>query len=120
MTEVVSIRMPGILERVIRNHAAQSKMRVSDIVRLILMHAPDGQFSFSALPDFQQFLDTKFDVRLPSDIVAKLRAEAAQLGISISVYSRVILYAFYQKRLILVDLGERYTLAENHEQKKSA
>jgi len=120
MTKVVSIRMPGALERVIRNHAAQSKMPASDIVRLILMHAPDGQFNFSALPDFQQFLDAKFDVRLPEEIVAKLRVAAEQLGVPISVYSRVILYAYYKRRLVLVDLGERYTLAENHDQKKSA
>lgn len=120
MTKVVSIRMPGVLERVILNNAAQSKMPPSNIVRLILMHAPDGQFNFSALPDFQQFLDAKFDVRLPDELVAKLRAEALRLGVSISVYSRVILYAYYMKRLVFVDLGERYTLAENHDEKKSA
>jgi hypothetical protein len=120
MTKVVSMRMPGVLERVIRTHAADSKKPPSDIVRSILMYALNGQFNFSALPDFQQFLDAKFDVRLPEDIVARLRAEALRLGVSISVYSRVVLYAYYKKRLVVVDLGECYALAENHDQKKSA
>jgi len=46
MTKVISIRMPSILERAVRTQAARSNMLVADIVRLILMHAPGGQFSF--------------------------------------------------------------------------
>jgi hypothetical protein len=120
MTKVVSIRMPAVLERAIRKHAADSRMSVSDIVRLILMHAPDGQFSFSTLPDIQQFLDSKLDVRLPEELVATLRAVSERLRVSVSVYSRIILYAFYRNRLFFLDLGDRYTLAANHEQTKSA
>ncbi len=120
MTKVVSIRMPSPLERAIRNNAARSNMPVAGIVRVILMHAPGGQYSFSALPDFQQFLDAKLDIRLPADLVSTLCAESERLGISVSVYSRVILYAYYSKRLVFVDLGDRYTLGENHDQTKSA
>ncbi len=120
MTRVLSIRLPAVLERVIRNNAAQSNMAVADIVRLILMHSSGGQYSFSALPDVQQCLDTKLDVRLPEELVSHLRAESERLRISVSVYSRVILYAYYTKRLVFVEIGDRYTLAENHDQKKSA
>jgi predicted DNA-binding protein len=120
MTKVVSIRMPSALERTIRRHAPHSKMPVSDVVRLILEHAPGGQYSFSALPDVQQYLDAKLDIRLPAELVSKLRAEAERLGVSVSVYSRVILYAYYTKRLDFIEIGDRYTLAENHEQTKSA
>ena len=95
-------------------------MPASDIVRLILMHAPDGQYSFAALPDVQQYLDAKLDIRLPEDLVSKLRAESERLRISVSVYSRIILYAYYTKRLVFVEIGDCYTLAENHDQKKSA
>ena len=85
------------------------------------MHAPDGQFSFSALSDVQNYLDAKLDIRLPEELVSRLRAEAERLRVSLSVYSRVILYAYYTKRLVFVDLGgDRYTLAENHDQTKSA
>ena len=65
MTKVLSIRMPSVLERAIRHNADQSRMPTSNIVRLILMHGPGGQFSFSALPDVQQYFDAKLDIRLP-------------------------------------------------------
>ena len=121
MTNVLSLRMPPALERAIRNNAARSNMPVADIVRLILMHAPDGQYSFSALRDVPEYLDAKLDVRLPEEVVSRIRAEAERRRISVSVYSRVVLNAYYTKRLVFVELGDdRYTLAENHEQTKSA
>jgi len=120
MTKVLSIRMPSGLERSIRHNADWARMTASDIVRLILMHARGGQFSFSQLPDFQQYLDAKLDVRLPEEIVSQLRAESERLRVSLSVYSRIILDAYYSKRLVFLDIGDRYTLAANHEQTKSA
>ncbi|MGA7560077.1 MAG: hypothetical protein WBW01_14645 [Terriglobales bacterium] len=120
MTKVVSLRLPAALERAIRQNASQSKMPASDIVRLVVMHALGGQFSFSALPDAPQSLDAKLDFRLPEDLVSRLRAESERLGISVSVYTRIILCAYYTKRLVFVEIGGRYTLAENHEQTKSA
>ena len=119
-TRVLSLRLPAILERAIRHNAAYSKMPVSGIVRLILGHAMGGQYRFSALRDAPEFLDAKLDVRLPEDLVSSLRAEAEKLRISVSVYSRVILYAYYTKRLVFIEIGDRYTLAENHDQTKSA
>jgi hypothetical protein len=120
MTSVVSIRLPAALERTIRHNAAESNMPVANVVHWVLEHALDSQYSFSALPDPRRILDAKLDIRLPSDLVARVRAESQRLKVSISVYSRVILFAYFTKRLIVVDLGGRYTLAENHEQKKSA
>lgn len=120
MTSVVSLRLPAALERTIRQNAAQSNATVPEAVRWILEHALDSQFSFSALPDPRRVLDTKLDVRLPSELVARIRTEAQRLNVSVSVYSRVILFAYFTKRLVVVDIGGRYTLAENHEQKKSA
>lgn len=120
MTRVLSIRIPPALERAIRHNAARARMPVADIVRLILMHAPDGQYRFSTLRDVHEYLDAKLDVRLPAELVSRLRAEAERLGISVSVYSRVVLNAYYAKRLVLVEIGDHYTLAETHEQTKSA
>jgi predicted HicB family RNase H-like nuclease len=121
MTKVLSIRIPPALERAIHSNAARSNMPVADIVRLILMHAPGGQYSFSALRDVREYLDAKLDVRLPEELVSRLRAEAERLRISVSVYSRIVLNAYYAKRLVFVETGDdRYTLAENHEQTKSA
>lgn len=120
MTSVISLRLPAALERLIRQNAAYSRMPASQIVRLILEHSLGGQYSFSALRAGEEFLDAKFDVRLPAGLVAGLRAESQRLQISVSVYSRVILHAYYTKQLAFIEAGDRYTLAENHDQAKSA
>ena len=120
MTNVLSVRMPAALKQTIRHNAAESNMTVAQVVHWILTHALASQFSFSALPDPQQFPDAKLDIRLPAELIARIRAESERLRTSVSVYCRVILFAYYTKRLVAVEIGGRYTLAENHEQKKSA
>jgi hypothetical protein len=95
-------------------------MSVADVVRWILERTLDSQFTFSALPDPRRVLDAKLDIRLPPPLVGRIRTESQRLNVSISVYARVILFAYFTKRLVVVDIGGRYTLAENHEQKKSA
>jgi len=95
-------------------------MGVPVIIRLILEHALCGRYNFSGLPDAQEFLDAKLDIRLSEDLNLKLRTESERLGVSLSVYIRKILYAYYTKRLVFVEKDGRYTLEENHDQKKSA
>jgi hypothetical protein len=120
MSSVISIRLSAALERTIRQNAADSNMTVPAVVRWILQHALDSQFTFSALPNPRWVLNAKLDVRLPSELVARVYQESQRLNISISVYSRVILLAIYTKRLIIVDIGGVTRLAENYAQKKSA
>ena len=120
MSKVVSIRLPSALQRVIRVHAAKARRPVFHIVWLMLELSLGGQYNFSALRDTTQCLDDKLDVRLPEELVAKVRGKSARLGISVSVYSRIILDAFYSKRLVMIKIGGHYTLAENHDQTKSA
>jgi len=120
MTSVLSLRLPRALERTLRDNAAYSRMSVSAIAGLILEHSIGGNYIFSTLPDVPQLLDAKLDLRLSSETIARLRAESHRLNTSISVYSRVILYAYYSKRLVFIEIGGRYTLAENHEQEKRA
>jgi len=120
VTGVVSVRMPSTLERAVRVNAESSRMIVSVIVRLILEHALCGRYNFSGLPDAQEFLDAKLDIRLSNELIAKVRAESDRLRVSVSVYIRKILYAYYNKRLVFVEKDGRYTLEENYDQKKSA
>lgn len=103
----------------VRQHSVNSRMTVATLVRIVLEHSLDGQYRLAALFDVRP-LDAKLDIRLPEELVRRLRAHAERLGKSISVYTRMILYAYYMKHLVLVEIGGRYTLAENHEQKKSA
>jgi hypothetical protein len=120
MTSVISLRLPSALARTIYQNAMRSNATVAGAVCWILAHALDSQFSFSTLPDPRRVLDTKLDVRLPSELVARIRTEAQRLNVSVSVYSRVILFAYFTKRLVVIDIGGRYTLAKNHAEKKSA
>jgi hypothetical protein len=120
MTKVVSIRIPFALEQAIRRNAARSRMTVSSISGVILEHSLCGQYSFSALRDGNEFLDAKLDIRLPNELISKLRAESKRLRVSVSVYVRRILYAYYTKRLVFTETEGHYTLGENHDQTKGA
>jgi len=120
MTSVISLRLPSALERTVRANAAESEMSVAKVVQWVLERALISQYSFAALPDPRRLLDAKLDLRLPPALVGRIRAESRLLSVSVSVYTRVILFAYYTKRLVVVQIGGRYTLAENHEQEKSA
>ena len=119
MTTVISTRLPARLAGMIRQHSINSRMAVASLVQVLLEHSLDGQYNFAALFDVQP-LDAKLDVRLPEQVVQMVRTNAERLGKSVSVYTRMILYAYYTRRLVLVKIGGRYTLAENHDQEKSA
>jgi hypothetical protein len=120
MTKVVSIRVPSVLERAIRANADRSRMLVSEIARLILEHAVCGRYDFSGLPDAQEILDAKLDIRLVDELVSTLRVESERQQVFISVYIRKTLYAYYTKRLVFVERDGHYTLEENHDQTKGA
>jgi predicted DNA-binding protein len=120
MTEIVSIRLESEIEQAIRRNAARSRMTVSSIAGVILEHSLCGQYSFSALKDSNEFLDAKLDIRLPNELISKLRVESKRLRVSVSVYIRRILYAYYTKRLVFTETEGHYTLGENRDQTKGA
>lgn len=120
MTKVVSIRVRSGLERAIRRNAARSGMTVSTIAGLILEHSVSGQSNLAALEEIPEFLDAKLDLRLSEELIANLLNESQRLNVSVSVYIRRILCAYYTKRLVFIERDGRYTLEENHDQTKSA
>lgn len=119
MSRVVSVRVPSVLERAVYANANRSKMLTSQIVGLILEHSVSGHYDFSRLTD-EEFLDAKLDVRLADELVTKLHLISKSLRVSVSVYIRTILYAYYSKRLVFVERNGHYTLEENHEQTTGA
>ncbi len=78
MTQVISLRLPSVLERAIRSNAVNSKMRVADCICLILECAVNSDLRLSELPDTPQSLDCKLDVRLPAELVARVRTESSR------------------------------------------
>jgi hypothetical protein len=121
MTKVASIRVPSGLVQAIRRNAARSGMTVSAIAGLILEHSLTGQYNLEALlEDIPGFLDAKLDFRCSEELIANLRDESQRLQVSVSVYIRMILCAYYTKRLVFVERDGHYTLEENRDQTKSA
>jgi len=91
-------------------------MLASAIIRLILEHSLCGRYEFGGLSDAQEFLDAKLDTRLADELVSRLRDRSERLQVSVSVYIRTILYAYFTKRLVFVESEGHYTLEENHDQ----
>jgi hypothetical protein len=79
-----------------------------------------GTFEFGQLPRTRDFLDAKLDLRLSDELIANLRSHSKHLDVSISVYVRTILYAYYSKRLVFKDRDGRYRLEKNDEYKPTA
>jgi hypothetical protein len=117
MTKIVSIRMPEVLARAVRDDAEERQMSVSAFVAWILDIALQAALDLSALPDAQERLDGKIDCRLPAEILSRLRPVCRQFRVPSSVYIRTLMYAGHTQRLTLVQAGCGYTLVANHDQK---
>jgi len=116
MTKTVSIRMPAVLARAVREEAAERQMSVSACVAWIVDITLQGGLDLSALPDASELLDGKIDCRLPAEILSRLRPVCKQFKVSPSVYIRTVMYAGLTRRLRLEQVGGRYTLVANHDQ----
>lgn len=114
MTTVVSIRVPSALMQSIRANADRSRMRVSDIVRVIIEYSLTGLYEFSELPVTQELLAAKLDIRLSDELASNLRTRSAGLQVLVSDYVRTILYSYYSKRLVFVEANGDYALEENN------
>ncbi len=116
MTKIVSIRMPEVLARAVRDEAAERQMSVSACVAWILDIALQGGIDLSALSDARERLDGKIDCRLPAEILSRLRPVCKQFRVSPSVYIRTLMYAGLTRKLTLKEVEGRYTLVANHDQ----
>ena len=116
MAKVVSIRMPQVLARAVRDDAAERRMSVSACVAWIVNIALQGGLDLSALPDTRERLDGKVDCRLPAEILSRLRPVCKQFRVSPSVYIRTLMYAGLTRRLRLEQVEGRYKLVANHDQ----
>jgi len=117
MTKIVSIRMPEVLAREVREDAEQRQVSVSAFVTWILDIALQAGLDLSTLPDARERLDGKIDCRLPAEIVSRLRPVCRQFNVPLSVYIRTLMYAGHTQRLTLEKAMCGYTLVANHDQK---
>jgi hypothetical protein len=111
-TRVMSIRLPVSVERAVRASAKNARMSVSSAALWLLLNSLTGIEQLRGLSDCSEMLNAKLDIRIPFRTFEQLKLTAQTLGISISVYTRIILYHFYvSKRVSYTRSGDRYTLA---------
>ncbi len=116
MTRVVSIRMPEVLARAVRGNATRSEMPISELVRWFLGHVLEDGCNVFELSDPTGCLDSKLDIRLSDETLSQIRSQCEGLNLSVSTYLRIVLYAYYTRRLVFAETGDRYTLVTNDDQ----
>jgi hypothetical protein len=102
--------MPEILVVAVKRNAIRSEISTSDLVQWLIAHALDDSCDISELSDAQGAYDAKLDIRLPEEKFARLRSLCKQSGRPVSVYIRILLYAYYSQKLVFREASGRYTL----------
>jgi hypothetical protein len=115
-TRVLSIRLPSASAAALERSATGARSSVAGALDWLLRNSLGNFELLRSLVDCPGCPDAKLDVRIPGTTVDSLRAAAAQLKVSPSVYIRKLLYHFYAtKRLKYVQSNGHYTLAYRHD-----
>ncbi len=115
-TRVISLRLPRPIVTALEQSATKARLSVAEGVDWLVRNSLGNFWVLRGLEDCPEFCDAKLDARIPVTTLEPLRAATVQLGISISVYVRKLLYHFYiTKRLTYESQNGRYTLAYRHD-----
>jgi hypothetical protein len=115
-TRVVSIRLPSAIVAALEQTAAHNRVSISGALAWLLRSSLGNSELLRGLQDCSEYCGAKLDARIPLTTFEPLRAATMQLGMSISVYIRKLLYHFYvTKRLKYIQSEGRYTLAYRHD-----
>jgi hypothetical protein len=116
VTRVISLRLSSAVDTALRRSAADAGRSLPDVLDSLLRYSFGNCQLLRQLADCPDVWDAKLDARIPITTLEQLRSAAGQLGVSISVYVRKLLYHFYvTKRLQYVRSDGHYTLAGRHE-----
>jgi hypothetical protein len=114
--QILSFRLPGFLINLLRASAANSRRSVPQAVDWLLCNSISNSQILRNFADCPDRLTSKLDVRIPIRTLEQLKIASQTLGMSISVYTRTLLYHFYvSKRVFYLKSGDRYTLAIRHD-----
>jgi hypothetical protein len=115
-TRVISLRLPAAVEVLLARSAAIAGGSVPDGLDWLLRNSFGNCQLLRQLADSSDVWDSKLDARIPTNTFEQLKSATGQLGISVSVYVRKLLYHFYvTKRLRYVQSDGHYTLAGRHD-----
>ncbi len=113
---VISLRLPSVAKAALARSAAHAGGSVPEGLDWLLRNSFGNCQILRQLPDCPDVWDSKLDARIPTSTFQVLKSAAAQLGTSVSVYVRKLLYHFYvTKRLTYVRSNGHYTLAGRHD-----
>jgi hypothetical protein len=111
-TRTISFRVPRAAATALEQSAAKANVSVARAVDWLVRNSFDNFDPLRQLEDCPEPCNLKVDARIPVATIEPLRSAAVQLGISVSVYIRKLVYHFYiTKRLRYVESNGRYTLA---------
>lgn len=111
-TDVISARVPSFVLRLLRTHAENAKASVADAVNWLLLISFGYSQILRGLTDCVGPRNAKLVVRIPTSTSDQLTLSAEQLGLSISAYTRKLLYHVYvTRRLVYVKTDDHHTLA---------
>ena len=105
---VISLRIPSAVHGALARSAANVGMSVSHGLDWLLRNSLGNCQLLLTLNDCPDALDAKLDVRISPNTFEQLRSAAEPLGISISVYTRKLLYHFYVTKKL------RYVQSNGH------
>jgi hypothetical protein len=113
---ILSFRLPGFLANLLRASAANSRRSVPQAMDWLLCNSISNSQILRGFADCPEQLTSKLDIRIPIRTFEELRMASRTLGISVSVYTRTLLYHFYvTKWVFYMKSGDRYTLAVRHD-----
>jgi hypothetical protein len=111
-TCVVSLRLPSVVVADLEAIANYNRVSVAAVLDWFLCTSLSHSEVLRELQDCEEHCDRKLDARIPITTLEPLRAATTDLGLSITVYIRKLLYhSFVTKRLRYVQSQGRYTLA---------
>jgi hypothetical protein len=115
-TNVISLRLPTSVDTALRASAANGRLSVSETLDRLLRYSVENSELLRELGDCSGRRNSKVDVRIPVQTLQQLKLASENLGISISVYTRRLLYHFYiTRRVHYVKVDGHYTLAIRHD-----
>jgi hypothetical protein len=115
-THVISLRLPAPVDVALRASAVDARLSVSAALDWLLRNSVENFELLRGLADCSERRRSKLDARIQIQTLERVSGACQRLGISISVYTRRLLYHFYvTKRVSYPQSNGHYTLAVRHD-----
>jgi hypothetical protein len=115
-THVISLRLLAAVDAALRASALDARLSASEALDWLLRKSFGNSDSLRALADCPRPWNAKLDGRIQRQTSHQLKLAAEELSISVSAYSRRLLYHYYiTKRVSYPESDGHYTLVVRHD-----